>query len=97
MEKDSSICLEYIDYENIKNVSQFQDKWSHFIDFIMDYKKVYEIIKNFIPKSVCIKYLLSIIDKNKEILAVLNGNGSQVLAGNGAWISSTVANANYAN
>lgn len=42
------------------------------------YKKVYEIIKNFIPKSVCIKYLLSIIDKNREILAVLNSNGSQL-------------------
>jgi hypothetical protein len=42
------------------------------------YKKVYEIIKNFIPKSVCIKYLLSIIDENKEILEVLNSNGSQL-------------------
>ncbi len=41
-EKDSSICFEYLDYENIKNISQFQDKWSHFIDFMTDYKKIYE-------------------------------------------------------
>jgi C1A family cysteine protease len=39
--KDSSSCMEYLDMK-IKNQSTHTEKWSKFIDYMMDYDKIYD-------------------------------------------------------
>ncbi len=40
-DKDSSSCMEYLDM-NVKNQSEHTEKWSKFIDYMMDYDKIYD-------------------------------------------------------